>query len=73
MSNKKTGIPDRDAVIGIIRQAAAAEIMPRFRRLGEGDISEKRPGDLVATADLEAERRLSRALRELAPGSAAVG
>ena len=73
MNNKKSGIPDRDAVTVIIRQAATAEIMPRFLRLGEGDISEKRPGDLVTTADLEAERRLSRALRELAPGSAAVG
>lgn len=73
MSNKLTGIPDMDAVIGIMREAAAAEIMPRFRRLGEGDISEKRPGDLVTKADLEAERLLSRALRDLAPGSAAVG
>jgi fructose-1,6-bisphosphatase/inositol monophosphatase family enzyme len=73
MNNKKTGIPDRDAVIGIIRQAAAAEIMPRFRRLGEGDISEKRPGDLVTTADLEAERHLRWTLRHLAPGSAAIG
>lgn len=73
MSNKIPEIPDRDAVIGVIREAAAAEIMPRFRRLGEGDITEKSPGNLVTTADLESERRLSRALRELAPGSVAVG
>ena len=56
MSIKHPEVSDMDAVIGIIREAATVEIMPRFRRLGEGEISEKRPGDLVTKADLEEER-----------------
>lgn len=57
-----------------MRQVAAAEIMPRFRRLGSADIFEKRnPSDLVTVADVEAERRLSAELRALLPGSVVVG
>jgi fructose-1,6-bisphosphatase/inositol monophosphatase family enzyme len=75
LSTKTAGMfPDVDAVITVLRRVAAAEIVPRFRRLGRGDISEKRsPFDLVTTADVEAERRLSEALVGLVPGSAVVG
>ena len=66
--------PDSKTVIAIIREVAATEIMPRFGNLGEGDIASKRsPSDLVTTADIEAERRLSQALTRLCPGSAVIG
>jgi fructose-1,6-bisphosphatase/inositol monophosphatase family enzyme len=66
--------PDSEAVIAIIREVAAAEIMPRFGNLGADDVAHKRsPADLVTTADLEAERRLSAALTRLSPGSAVIG
>ena len=66
-------VPDPGGVGAIIRETAAAEILPRFRRLREADIHEKGPGDLVTVADLAAERRLSLALTDLIPGSVAVG
>jgi hypothetical protein len=44
-------LPDIDRVTRLIEEAAAAEIMPRFRRLAEGDVREKAPGDLVTVAD----------------------
>lgn len=67
-------IPDSERVIQIMREVAAQEIMPRFRRLKESDIAAKRnPSDLVTTADLEAERRLTAALGALGPDAEVVG
>jgi fructose-1,6-bisphosphatase/inositol monophosphatase family enzyme len=66
-------MPDLDRIARIIRETAAIEIVPRFRMLAEGDIREKRPGDLVTIADLEAERRLMRELEAAMPGSVALG
>jgi fructose-1,6-bisphosphatase/inositol monophosphatase family enzyme len=66
-------MPDLDRIARVIRETAAIEILPRFRALAAGDIREKRPGDLVTIADLEAERRLMRHLTDEAPGSVAVG
>lgn len=67
-------IPEPTAVIGIIREVAASEILPRFRNLGANDVAHKRrPGDLVTIADTESERHLSARLRALLPGSAVVG
>ncbi len=65
--------PDIDRVPRIIRDTAAGEIMPRFRALAAGDVSEKRPGDLVTIADTGSEDRLAAALTALMPGSAVVG
>ncbi len=65
--------PDIDRVTRIIRETAAAEIMPRFRALAAGDVSEKHPGDLVTIADTRSEDRLAAALTALTPGSAVVG
>ncbi|RKN37169.1 inositol monophosphatase family protein [Streptomyces hoynatensis] len=57
-----------------VREAAATDIMPRGRRLAEGEVAVKTaPHDLVTVADREAERRLTHALRELLPGSVVVG
>ena len=66
-------VPDPQIVTGLIRDTAAHEIMPRFRNLSAADIREKKAGDLVTTADVEAEKRLSKALLDLLPGSAVVG
>jgi fructose-1,6-bisphosphatase/inositol monophosphatase family enzyme len=64
---------DPGTVAGFIRDTAQAEIVPRFRMLRQEDIREKKPGDLVTVADVEAERRLTRLLRDAAPGSAVLG
>lgn len=56
-----------------IREVVALEILPRFRKLAEGDIREKQPGQLVTVADEEAERRLVKRLPDLLPGSVVVG
>ncbi|MEU3469258.1 inositol monophosphatase [Streptomyces sp. NPDC006687] len=62
------------AVEEAIRQAAAAEIMPRFRQLADHEVDEKNgPHDLVTDADRLAEVRLTAALTRLLPGSAVVG
>ena len=64
---------DLARVEAIIREVAALEILPRFRKLAEDDIREKQPGQLVTVADEEAERRLTQQLPELLPGSVVVG
>lgn len=62
------------AVEEAVRQAAAAEIMPRFRQLAEHEIAEKSgPHDLVTVADRGAEIFLAAALPALLPGSVVVG
>ncbi len=65
--------PDIDHVTRLIEEAAAAEIMPRFRRLAAGDVREKAPGDLVTVADEAVEARLAPLLTSLVPGSIVVG
>lgn len=64
---------DAERVAGIIREVAAAEILPRFRNLTAGQIREKQPGQLVTEADIEAERVLTLRLAEMRPGAACVG
>ncbi|WP_093593517.1 inositol monophosphatase family protein [Streptomyces griseoaurantiacus] len=57
-----------------VRAAAAAEIMPRFRRLEAHEVDEKTgPHDLVTDADRKAEVRLTEELARLLPGSLVVG
>ncbi|MFK4146501.1 inositol monophosphatase family protein [Streptomyces sp. NPDC004065] len=57
-----------------VRKAAAAEIMPRFRRLEDHEVAHKSgPHDLVTDADRLAERYLTDALGALLPGSLVVG
>ncbi|GGQ95604.1 inositol monophosphatase family protein [Streptomyces aurantiogriseus] len=57
-----------------VRKAAAAEIMPRFRRLAAHQIDQKNgPHDLVTDADRGAELFLTDALGTLLPGSVVVG
>ncbi|MDA0997497.1 MAG: inositol monophosphatase [Proteobacteria bacterium] len=66
-------LPDSTAVIGIMRDVAATEIMPRFRMLAAHEIREKRPGDKVTAADVASEAALRRHLAELLPGSLVLG
>jgi len=66
-------LPDADRVTRLIEEAAAAEIMPRFRQLAAGDVREKGPGDLVTVADEAVEARLAPLLTALVPGSVVVG
>lgn len=60
-------------VAEIIREVSATEILPRFGRLGDGEIVEKGPGDLVTVADKASEQALSERLTDLLPGSRVVG
>ncbi|MFI8993539.1 inositol monophosphatase family protein [Streptomyces sp. NPDC053542] len=65
---------DLDAVEKAVREAAAAEILPRFRQLAAHEVVEKNgPHDLVTIADQRAEEHLTTALTALLPGSAVVG
>ncbi len=68
-----TAIPDPQRVEAIIRDAAQDIILPRFQRLARHEIMEKKAGEVVTIADLEAEERLARELVNLVPGSRFVG
>jgi fructose-1,6-bisphosphatase/inositol monophosphatase family enzyme len=63
-----------DWLAGLLAEAAAAEIMPRFRRLERGDIRRKTSAaDLVTEADVNAERVITARLRERFPDAMIVG
>ena len=67
---------DPEKVAAIIRTVAEDEILSRFGALGSSDIIEKRPGNagnLVTTADIEAEKILIRELQISFPGTVAIG
>lgn len=64
----------RTQIINIVRRAARAEIMPRFRRLSDGDIRTKsRADDLVTDADTKAEAMITRALQIAFPSALVIG
>ncbi|MET8078643.1 inositol monophosphatase family protein [Streptomyces sp. NPDC005303] len=63
-----------DDVEEAVRKAAAAEVMPRFRRLAAHEVDQKAgPHDLVTDADRLAEQYLTEVLGALLPGSVVVG
>ena len=64
---------DSQRVAELMRETAAAELVPRFRNLAEGDIREKRPGDVVTVADIASEQRLAVGLARILPGVPVVG
>ncbi|EJC66605.1 inositol monophosphatase/fructose-1,6-bisphosphatase family protein [Rhizobium leguminosarum bv. viciae WSM1455] len=69
-------ISDQDILFlgDCVREAARAEIMPRFRNLRATEVSEKTSAiDLVTQADLLAEHRITAALRERFPAALVVG
>lgn len=57
----------------MVTRAADGEIMPRWRNLADSDVREKKPGDIVTEADIQAEARLSRELEAAFPGTIAIG
>ncbi|MDP1750566.1 MAG: inositol monophosphatase family protein [Reyranella sp.] len=60
-------------VAELIREVAAAELLPRFRNLSKDDVHQKRPGDLVTVADVASEQRLASGLAKILPGVPVVG
>ena len=62
-----------DRVAELMRETAAAELLPRFRNLSKDDIRQKRPGDIVTVADVAAEQRLASGLAKILPGVPVVG
>ena len=65
---------DIDRLAHILREAAIAEIMPRFRNLSEADIRQKTSAtDLVTEADEAAERWIACECRSLAPDALFLG
>ncbi|APY14883.1 inositol monophosphatase [Brucella sp. 10RB9214] len=63
-----------DWLADLLAEAAAKEIMPRFRHLEVGDIRQKTsPADLVTEADINAERFITARLRERFPDALIVG
>lgn len=64
----------RDAIVSAVKEAAAAEVLPRFRALDPGQIDTKTsPTDLVTDADKAMEDRLRKEFETLLPGVAFVG
>lgn len=64
----------RAQVINLVRRAARAEILPRFRNLGSHQIDEKSgPQDLVTEADKAAEAMITRGLQIMFPHALIVG
>lgn len=63
-----------DWLATMLAEAAETEIMPRFRRLGAGDIRQKTSAaDLVTEADVNAERLITARLLERYPSAMIVG
>ena len=63
-----------NSVLSLMRGVAADVIMPRYKKLSEGDVNTKaHKGDLVTTADKDAERDLSEGLMSLFPEARVVG
>ncbi|MBV7395418.1 inositol monophosphatase family protein [Mameliella sediminis] len=64
----------RTQLFNLVRRAAKAEIMPRFRKLGTYQIGEKTgPQDLVTEADTSAEAMITRGLQRFFPSAVIIG
>lgn len=65
---------DITTLADLLRRAAKAEILPRFRRLGSNDVRAKSEAtDLVTEADLQAERMIKAEAAALWPDAVFVG
>lgn len=62
-----------DEVLTLLQEVAAQVVTPRFRSLADGQVHEKRPGDLVTVADREAEVLITRALNAAYPDALVLG
>lgn len=62
------------AILNLLRRAAKAEILPRFRKLSAADIDTKTgPNDLVTAADTAAEAMIARGLQIAFPSALIIG
>lgn len=66
-------LPDPSKVTEILSFVAETEILPLFRRLEDHQISDKKSGEIVTAADINAEHKLAELLTALVPGSVTVG
>lgn len=64
---------DSDDILALLRATADEIIRPRFCALGEGQVEEKEPGDLVTIADREAEAVIAERLRQEFPEALVIG
>ncbi len=62
-----------ERVAELMRETAAAELLPRFRNLSKDEVRQKRPGDVVTVADVASEQRLAIGLAKILPGVPVVG
>lgn len=62
-----------ERVAELMRETAAAELLPRFRNLSRDEVRQKRPGDIVTVADVASEQRLASGLAKILPGVPVVG
>jgi fructose-1,6-bisphosphatase/inositol monophosphatase family enzyme len=68
------GAAELAVLVELLRSAARAEILPRFRRLGAGDVRQKTgPLDLVTAADEAAERLITAGILRQFAGSVVIG
>lgn len=64
----------RAAVLQAVRAAAAAQVLPRFRHLGAGEVDQKSDfADLVTVADTEAEAAITADLARVWPEALVLG
>lgn len=61
------------AILKLIRKAADAAIMPRYRQLKASQVVDKSVGELVTIADLECEAMLAEGLAQLLPEATVLG
>ena len=61
------------SVSDLMVRVAGDVVMPLFQRLASHDVTEKSPGEIVTSADLEAERRLADGLAALVPSARIIG
>jgi fructose-1,6-bisphosphatase/inositol monophosphatase family enzyme len=64
---------ETEAILAMLREVADEVINPRFRSLGDEQVSEKNPGDLVTVADHEAEVLITEALLAAYPEAVVLG
>ena len=64
---------DTAAVLAMLQEVADEVVVPRFRALGDDEVSEKNPGDLVTVADREAEVLITERLRAAYPDAMVLG
>ncbi|MCW3796663.1 inositol monophosphatase [Sphingomonas sp. BN140010] len=62
-----------EQVGALLRNVAAAIVLPRYRSLGSGEVVEKSAGELVTVADREAELAIGQGLHELLPAARLIG